>query len=274
MVCFRGLWLLSLAFTVASSSVRAQQPAAGAPPQRTVTFRFDERMETEVAEIYAAPGSSTTVHMPAPVRKDGYAIKGGQGRITVVQPPGLSNILMVLATGSVGTERVSLVVTTVDGKRYPFSVATLPGLMDSQVRVVSWKEGEEDRRLSGGPSIMEVLVQDKEIAVRSFEQSKRDRSVPWVEKAVRQDNLLYLRVYRHRNEEGRPWKVQTAVLVGHQGERWKVVGVRWGKTVDRDSNVIVAELPEGWSEERSLESIQLRGDDGVDIQLDGKGVLP
>jgi hypothetical protein len=72
----------------------------------------------------------------------------------------------------------------------------------------------------------------------------------------------------------RPWKVQTAKLEGHQGQPWKVVGVQWDKKGEWDTNVIVAELPEGASEEYTLTSIQLRGDDGVDIHLEGMRVLP
>jgi hypothetical protein len=199
-LCFRSLSVVSLAFTVvAASAVRAQQSAAGAPSKRTVTFTFDQKLETDVAELYVAPGSSTTVHMPEPIRKDGYTIKGGEGRVTAIQAPGNPNILVLLATGQIGSEPISLLVTTVDGKRYPFRVASIPGRMDSEVRVVSWRAREKGQLPAVGPSIMDVLLQGKEIAVRSFEKSRvADPYSPWVEKAVRQDDWVYLRVYRER----------------------------------------------------------------------------
>lgn len=273
MLCSRCLWLVSLTFTIAGGAVRAQQQPTSSPSQRTVTFRFDRQLETEVAEIYLAPGSSTTVHMPGPIRKGGFTLKGGEGRITAMQPQANPNVLVLLATGQIGPERIPAFVATADGKRYPFRLATLSGIMDSEVRVVSWIEEARDQRPSGD-LMMEVLVQRKKLAVRSFETSIEGQEMePSVTTAVRQGDRLYLQITRWRKLTDRPWKVQTATLLGVQGELWKVMGVQWGWDGKQDTNVILAEIPEGASK-GSLTSIQLRGDDGVEVQLDGKGVLP
>src|SRR5688572_5246139 len=139
MLCFRGLLLLSLVVSV--SSVSAQEAPACPRLQRTI--RFDQALATEVAEIYVSTVSSTTVYMPAAIRKGGITVTGGEESITVIQPPAHPNVLMLFANEPIGSEGVRLAVVTVDGKRYPFRVTTVSGVLDSEVRVVAWRKEEK-----------------------------------------------------------------------------------------------------------------------------------
>jgi hypothetical protein len=65
---FRALWLVPFIVS-AGGAVHAQEAPAWPqlPPERTITVRFDPRLETEAVEIFVAPGTSTTVLLPQPI---------------------------------------------------------------------------------------------------------------------------------------------------------------------------------------------------------------
>lgn len=280
---YRGILVgLSLVAAVA----HAQQPAPHVRKGvwRTIDVPLANQPPEAVPEVRVAPGSATLLRLPEQIfARDGFVVVGGEGRV-VAQRVTPTTLVLVPST-EIGPERVPLAVATIDGRRYPFLLATRPDVVDIEVQVALVERPRAEDR---DDAIVEGLLKRKHVFARQYERpgasqqeadmAMADWGTPFVECAVRMGNRYFILV---ANQTVRPWKVDQANLEGPNGKLLKVQAIRWEGAPVRDTylnenfNVIVAEVPDNAGADYALKSIELVGRDApLLVQLDQKVILP
>lgn len=270
-----GLWLIG---AVAHAQQRASHVRTAV--WRIVTVPLAGPLTEDVPEIRIAPGSATLVKFPQPiVPRDGFKVFGGEGRVEAQQVSPMTIVLV--SSHEIGPERIPLAVATVDGRRYPFLLATRPSLVDIEVRVVVATEAQTEARED---AIVDGLVKGEKVFSRQYERPPaveewgelEDWRIPRVECAVRMGKRYFIQV---RNTAPKPWRLDQARIEGAGGEILKVRDIRFGTELDeagrsQNTNVIVAEVPDGVGADYVLKSIELVGEDARIASLDQEVSLP
>lgn len=280
MPVYRGILVgLSLAATVAQAQVGVEGRTGA---WRTIPVPpLGKTAEVgPVPELRVAPGSATLLELPERiVGRDGFKVFGGEGRVDAQQ---VNPTTLVLVTSrEVGPERIPLAVATIDGRRYPFLLATRPGVVDIQVRVVFDEERRAEHRED---AVVAAMLNGEQVFSRQYERPREAqdwtkpmvKGSPFVGAAVRMGRRYFLQV---RSVSSGPWKVDQAKLKGPDGELLKVESIHWAMLqepdgLNRNINVIVAEVPEDASPEYALRSIELIGQDASLASLDQQVSLP
>jgi hypothetical protein len=279
---FRGIVVgLSLVSTAAQAQRSMPEVRIGVWRAMEVPLSEEKAEPGPVPELRVAPETATLLRLPAPIiGPEGFRVVGGEGRVDARQVD--SKTIVLIASREVGPERIPLAVATADGRRYPFLLATRPGVVDLEVRVVFADEARDEQR---DDAVIDAMLRREQVFARQYERPKASKDwtkdeggwgTPYIESAVRIGSRYFIQV---RNRAREPWKVDQAKLEGAGGVLLRVRAIRWAfhstdESDDYNINIIVAEVPDGTGEDLALRSIELVGQDARVASVDQRVSLP